>query len=392
VDNETLLAETSRRLDDRDQHRPLTLGSFINRELVRRGRRSLATAKMSNGFRLRSLAEARWAMKLDDNPEVCAAFAVESVLYDTARTLRFDVAPPGAWVRGEGRPAYYDALQAKWTLPGTRSSQQRDEDELEEIEDDEGSQEPIREPLPFSFTDIKAIRGIALDLPAALASSSLKPSWSPRHENTTMLADVGRPPVEALVLAALASRERAPGFQTLALDQEVPSALCIATGWGGAAQAMSALLRMHRVFHLPEPYHDFEVPPVDFDLVVLNIPSRLHWVVAEALRDPGALPLLEMRSRLRRGRDQVGGGHVTRLVQQASTAMNDDTLLVVMADEKTHQQAMERLQGGNLRKVEALGFDKDQQPIWVGYDRKPWAPHNLPRPTGRCVTFWSRTP
>ena len=87
------------------------------------------------------------------------------------------------------------------------------------------------------------------------------------------------------------------------------------------------------------------------------------------------------------------GEHVELLVNEALKHVGPKTLIVLMADYRTYQQALGHLRVNRVvTPVTFNGIDTGQQPVWCAYRQQPWAPHGLPRPTARMVSFWKVTP
>ncbi len=377
---------------------PLTLAFDVCEELRRRGRGKVVTAEMSEQMRIEAMKEAKWAASVDDSPKACAVFAVDMALHWSTRPLGFDIPPPGAYVRGEGRPSYFDALQNCWVWPVAKPKAADEDDDDLAVQVVDGGDDIVEclpeesdstTPVPLALKDLARIRRLIPDVASVRASARLPATWSPQHNHTIYTCDVIRLPVEALALVKQVVMDTTSAVtRDYSLARKNPAALCIGAGWGGTAQALSALLPLHWVYHQPWPYHDAALPPLPWEVVVLNVPSKHHWSVAEMMRNPGEVPH-RTRQRVLRGHDGPGGQHVKVLVEAALDQVAPDTLLVLLADQKTYQQAVGLLRTSpKVLPTTDLGMDTQARPVWIGYDKQPWAPHGLPRPSGRLLTFW----
>ena len=389
--------------------RPLTLAHHVAEELRRRRRGKVIDDKMLELVRGRAMAEATWAATRDDSPVACAVFAVDTALHWTQRPLRFDTAPPGCFIRGRGRASFYDGLKARWVWPvgngGTPDEDDRIDldlgDDIEEEDtldrhkqpgDDLPEEPDTMMPVPLMDKDLARLRRLVIDLDRVRSTGASQASWAPSVKANIYTCDVIRPPLEALLLVKHALADLASSDASVSLA-ETPAAMCIGTGWGGAAQALSALLPLHWVYHQPWPYHEATSPPLDWEVVVLNVPSRHHWRAARLVATPGTVPHHIQRRILRDVERSSGGGHVKMLVEAALKHVRQGTIIALMADERTYLQASGHMRIS--RKVESLlvlDLDTDDQPVWVSYQQKPWTPHNLPRPSARLVSFWRGTP
>jgi len=351
---------------------------------------------MSEHFRLLAMQEARWASTHEDNQQVCARFAVDIALHKAKRTLPFYERPPGTWIYGEPAVTYFDALKNTWVLPCREplSLAPDDDDASSNLTEQRDPEDLPEEPdatiqVPLSHKDLAAIRALTAWSVAQEGAFAVSASWAPEHIRAVYSCDVVRPPMEALALVRDAVQGLACGQAAFNLS-ETPAVLFVGGGWGGAAQALSALLRRHQVFHIPSPYHDLAAtPPIRWELVVLNVPSLLHWRAAEVAAQPKEIPSRKDRASIARAKGKEGGEHVKMLVDTALAVTEPECLVVLMADVLTYRQAVGHLKSrGTVVPVPAHGHDTSRLPLWVGYDRQPWTPHTLPRPTGRCVSFW----
>jgi len=395
---------------------PLTLAFDVAQELRRRSWSKAVDAKMSGQMHIKVMAEAKWAAALDDSPRACAVFAVDMAVNWAMRPLGFDTAPKACFVRGHARRSVFNALKNAWEWPVGEAGAPDADDEVFDPDADTDAEEqatpPVRprvetvenmddahkpdstDPMPLALRDLARVRRLVPDLDAIKATGTLLASWSPRHKNSIYTCDMTRPPVEALAVVRAVVGSVAPTKPTLRLT-DTPAALCIGCGWGGAAQALSALLPQHWVYHQPWPYHEIGLPPLAWQVVVLNVPSRLHWRAARVAARPGEIPPHIRQRVLREIPTPSGGRHVEQLVREALLNAKAKTLIALMADYRTHQQAVGLLRtrsGKSLASVHLNGIDTGQDPIWVAYHKQPWTPHGLPRPTGRVVSFWRAAP
>jgi hypothetical protein len=370
--------------DDLATAPPMTLAFSVKREFFRRGRGNVVGADMSEQMRRIAMDEAKWAVTRDDNPNVCARFAVDMALNWATRSLGFDIAPPGCFVQGGLRPSYFDVLKNSWVWPMTKWPIPDD--------DDGGAQPDTTTPVPLMYGDLAQLTKAAQNLALARCLKVIPATWAPKTQSSIYICDMTRPPVEVLVVITRAMEALSPPRRSLSLIS-TPAALCIGAGWGGTAQALSALLPLHWVYHQPWPYHDLAMPPLDWEVVVLNVPARHQWLAAKVIGTPGEVPTRIHKKVMRGIGSNNGGKHVELLVKAAVSKLGPKTLLVLVADHRTYQSALGHLKT-RAQVVPATfdGLDTEKQPIWVGYENRPWAPHGLPRPTARLMSFWTVAP
>ena len=355
-------AQTHLHLDMTDAP-PLTLASQIAEEFRRRRRLRVLDDRMLEQVRGWAISEGRWAFGRDPSLRACAAFGVERALYRATRLLPFDTHPPDCIVRGEPFNAHFAPLKNRWIF------EQADPDW----------------PNPLTLGDRADIRRLVVDWDQIGSAGVVTASWSPKTPRTIFTCDVMRPPVEAMVLASHAIDPPVQPVR-LRLDKQ-PAVLCVGTGWGSGPQALSLMLSLHRVYHLPIPFAVKVPPNIDWDAVVINIPSVHHWTAAQASSRPGELPHYIHQAAVR---GKLGGqGIIAGIIEAAAQHCRSGRLVVLMADYEMYESGMaELLSSSDLVPQLVCGIDTSSRPIWVGYQTRPWAPHGFPRPSGRLVSFW----
>ena len=248
----------------------------------------------------------------------------------------------------------------------------------------------------ISPRDLDAISRLRVSLDDIATKGTCPATWISKDPNRKLLADVVRPPMEAIVLGshlirhALAGPLVAPagvyGFDM----NDLGPVLCIGAGLAAAAQVLSQLLPRQQVHHLPCPYFELPVVRQPWDAIVLNIPARQLWRVAGHIGMSDKTTFIRRHAVLQKKHALARPlEHVSGLLKTAVRHRVKGKPLVLMADGEQHHEAVRRLLAAKL--VEPLvvdGIDTSERPIWVGYDKQPWAPHGLPSPTGKLVSIW----
>jgi hypothetical protein len=296
---------------------------------------------------------------LEQNPGILAAFGLERAVDEIARFALDDLAgpAPGCFVDGVGCA---DAAQ-----------------------------------YPRA-TEFRKVEGTAL-APADLGSlrrlqlhhdddDTVPVRWAPPHPQRVLSMDMIRPPVEAVVLAAAAvEAETSAPSSRLYEPSGFPPVLLLGAGHMAAAQALSVRLPACRVYHSPLPYSAPSLPVQQWEAVIVNIPSGHAWAVAEMIGDGFKGSFVERRRVLRsKWAGSNDRQYVHELLNVAQEHRVEGKPLVLMADKAAHHAAAGRLRASGV--AELVGNKK--RGVWVGYDIAPWAPHNVPSPTGRVVTTW----
>jgi hypothetical protein len=344
-----------------DEAHPHSLDHRVRREVERFGWRS-ATGR--EGVTTRAKLFALQMQQREGHPAVLARFGVERALDELLVFLNNMTI---------NLPAYFVAGK-----PFTRAGN------------------PEHEWGCLSPRDLDTIKRLDVPLDRIKTTATFPATWSAGRPSRMLRADTVRPPMEAVALAAqlirrvLAGPSFSPfGFHEFDLDSLRP-VLCIGTGFAATAQALSALLPLRHVYHLPRPLFELPVARQLWDAIIVNIPSRRSWRVAWHIGMSDRTTFVRRRAVLQtRHGIESPLGHIGNLLMKATRHRVGGKVLVLMGDPPQHHEAVSRLRAAKL--VEPLvveGIDTSERPIWVGYDKQPWAPHGLPRPTGKLVSIW----
>jgi len=244
--------------------------------------------------------------------------------------------------------------------------------------------------------DLEALKHHRISLDDIASTGTYPATWTPANPTKKYTADVVRPPMEAVVLAvglirrALAGPLLAPvGIYEFDMNHLGP-VLCLGMGLAAAAQALSSLLPLQQVHHLPRPYFELPVARQPWDAIVLNIPSRHGWRVARHIGMSDKTTFVQRHAILQKkyGLNEPME-HVGSLLKKVVRHRVSGKILVLMGDGKQHHEAVRRLLAAKLVQPEVVeGIDTSNRPIWMGYDKPPWAPHGLPSPTGKLLSIW----
>ncbi len=305
-----------------------------------------------------------WAQQLagsfgsqEPNNRVRAAWAVEQAQMELSRGLSFDHAYPDLFIGGTA----YQSRQNSNTGIQRLDWSGLHRDDLESI----------RHLNPTVHEDVVSAK------------------WAPTNSCRVYDSDPIRPPVESLALIRQQVLCEPNGFDSGIYDVTSGSVLGIGLGFAADAQALSALLPHHHVHHIPVPYFtpQYEMERLTqqgWDLVVIGIPSLHFWQVAKMLSSNDNMSYLKHRAILQ-GK-YVGGNpsaHVEEILDVASRFLKPNTTVALVGAPEPYQVAISSLQSS----LEPLP-DTSSRAVWVDYEKQPWAPHDLPRPTGRLVSFW----
>jgi hypothetical protein len=348
---------------------PLTLAFEVAQEFDRRRCHRAIHDKMLEQVRGWAMVNGKWAFGRDPNIRVCAAFAVEMAQHQAVRSLPYDSTPPDCLVHGEPYADCFDALQ------NARVFQPMDPDW----------------PSPLTRPDRDRVGRLSVDWEQVQAERLASASWTPQQPKSGYSCDLMRPPEAALALLKLV----VPTPSQIGLcPDKFPAVLLVGAGWCAAAQVLSMLLPLHRVYHLPMPFADKVQPAgIKWDAVVINVPSAHHWAVARASAKPGELPARVHQAILQGHLTLRDNQHVEAIVQAAAKHLQPGCFVTVMADHDTYGLTLEAMHRvAQLAPALVHGIDTSKQPIWAGYDERPWAPHGFPRPSGRLVSFWKVAP
>ena len=339
---------------------PFSLARAVHQECARRLR--------SGNTSLEDWAfyEARTAAGHDPNPHVQAAFGVERALAREARKLPFDEAPPAVLVRG--------------TPPASV---------LRQDPDDLASQGEVWTSA-LTVSDLASLAAVHPNWTAAV-SGTVPARWSPMHPRSAWTGDVVRPPAEALALVADVVRGHAPPPRLGLCTAGAPAILLVGCGYVGAAQALSMMLPLHHVHHDAAPFGHQPAAARRWSAVVVNVPAAHDWQVATMLSDPSRFSVVERRAILQGNRRHRGVEHVGQLVDAAHRHLRKGCLVAVLADWSANAAVVADLSVVLVPEIVA-GIDTSMTPLWVGYEQAPWAPHGLPSPSGRLVSFWRVAP
>lgn len=312
----------------------------------------------------------------EPNAHVRAAFGVERAVVENQQGLPFDQAVPDCFVRGVPYVTFVDGT--------TRESVFR----------------PDIAWQGMSREDLASLGRLDLDLDKVTTSGSMPACWRPQHPRTVEIADPMRPPMEAMALVATALLhdpilQRPRPMQLTTGPASLASVMCIGLGFAAAAQALSSMLLTCQVLHRPVPYvAEAKHPPLTPEAVVLGLPSAHAYQVASLLGGD------DVESYLRRHEIRCGKqarldpiSHVKTLLRLAYDYRFSGRVLVVLGEPDLHHGVVRGLVEKGLVVPATLGgLDTSKQAIWIGYQgQAPWAPHRLPRPTGKVVSFWRWT-
>lgn len=348
---------------------PLTLAFEVAQEFQRRHRLRALADKMLEQVRGCAMTHAKWAFGRDPNIRVCATFAAEMAQHQATRSLPYDSDPPDCFIAGVPYADIFDGLK------NVRVFEPMDPDW----------------PSPLTRLDRSRVGRLSVDWSHVEADRLAPSSWAPEQPKSGFRCDVMRPPAEALALVQ--EMTKTPSRFDLCGDT-APAVLLVGAGWCSAAQVLSMLLRHHRVYHLPMPFANKVLPPTtNWDAVIINVPSQHHWAVALASAKPGELAAREHQAILRGQLGPKGNQHVKTIVHAAAQHFQPGCKVIIMADKDAYGLTLERVHGAaHLAPLTVHGIDTGKQPIWVGYDERPWAPHGFPGPSGRLVSFWRVAP
>lgn len=336
---------------------------YVQDELRRRRRSGLALLQSAQDF-------SDGVISIEPNPVVRAAFGVERALDQGIQGLPFNHWVPDCFLDGVAYRSCFDWLRntAVW------------------------------EPLDWSSLSqaaLSSVRKVKVSLADVAATQILRATWRPDDLTSVATCDPLRPPVEALALVA---NVIAPGAQGSAVcecePQRFPSVLGIGLGFAVAAQCLSVLLPAHRVYHLPVPFErGVKTPRGPWQAVFVNIPNARAWAVADLLSQRRDTGYIERRQVLRGG-DTKGDDYIIELLQLVIKHCAQGSLLAVMGDPKPYHIALLALvERGFIVPVPFAELDTGKRGVWVDYaaGEVPWAPHRIPRPTGKVVSFWRWT-
>jgi len=305
----------------------------------------------------------------ENHPLVLARFGVERAVDEMARSIHsLTENLPRCFVNGVRLPSM-DEQQEDWSCLGPN--------------------------------DLHAIQRISIPLLRIQWEGVFPARWHSQQNISRLTADPIRPPMEALALSAAMYRATRmsssvglsfPAYWGSTTDDlgSKPSILCVGMGIAGAAQALSALLPHYYVHHQASPYYALVVPRQSWDAIFVNLPAPHHWRVARYIGEQPDLPYLKRRAILqKRYSEQRPNEHVESLLRTATRHRVSGKALILMGDREQHHEAVLSLRHANM--VAPLivgGIDTSKRPVWVGYDKSPWAPHGLPSPTGKLVSIW----
>jgi len=218
--------------------------------------------------------------------------------------------------------------------------------------------------------------------------------WSPRYSFRAYDADPIRPPMETMALIRQQVMGLSDELDDLELelavkDIQAQAALCVGLGFGVVAQAMSVMLPTFHIASLPVPYftsdHDVErLARQTWDTVIMGLPSLHAWQVANLLAGHPEMTFIKRRNILQ-GHYAQGDptAHVPAFLELAFRFLRPGTKVVLIGDPVPYHAVLNALQAN----VEPLP-DTTRRGLWVDYPEKQWAPHGLPRPTGKVLSFW----
>ena len=248
-------------------------------------------------------------------------------------------------------------------------------------------------------SDLESLQNILISLDKVRDTYNLEATWQSLEPNITLIADAMRPPMDALALVATLIKENIedgvkPLHKILALQGEyrnIPPILCIGMGFFAGAQALSVWLPYYRIYSNPYPYQEKDILQWGWEAIILNIPSFHAWQVA-SLTWKGDDYSFSKRKAILRGDhcSKTPTAHVGKLVKLALENQAPGKPLVILGDPQPYHEAVKILKGKNV--IEPLmlkHMDTSKRGIWVGYGKRPWAPHNMPSPTGKVISFWS---
>ena len=350
------------------QPEPFTVARYVREEIELRRREPQGGAVYFT-----AMQEAEWALTREPNPQVCACYAVARSL-DRYQRHPFDDAVPCCFVGG--RP--YRSRTNLFTKAHV-------------FADWDDNWRCIPQP------DLNSVASLTPQWTALETSRTLTATWKPDYPNVAITADPMRPPVEALALvgsALTAAPNEGTGTEpwSLGFDAEyaltLPAVCTFGLGYAAAVQALSAMQPSFRIYGQPAPYELREQPRRRWHATVVNLPSAHAWSVAQMLTNPDSMlmPFLRRKAVLR-GKHLFATNHLEFLVREAIHQSRGGAMLCLLGDPEPYHKGLKLLRPLLQPKVVA-GIDTSDRPIWVGYDKRPWAPFGIPRPTGKLLSFW----
>jgi len=347
---------------DEVNNRPFTLSDSIKNEARCNG------GKISSVLSVRAEMIARLVEIREPNPVVRAAFGVERAKVEMSHALPFDHSCPSAFIDGEGFADNFD--------PALRCRELR----------------PAPEGPGLHPEDLKSLR----NLRPRVREGCVTANWAPSHPVRVWDADPVRPPAEALALVAKQINGRV-GYdeeEFLGIHEiKAPTIMCIGLGFSAAVQALSAMAPNALVRHIPVPYLFLNqgemnrLARMNWDVVILNVPTLHAWQVGALLGGAPGMSFLQRRT-IMEGRlaknDPIA--HVNALVDLTEKFRRPGTSLAVLGDPAPFHEAM-RIMGDTTESLPDDMFGTDKRAVWIDWTERPWAPHNIPKPTGKIVTF-----
>jgi len=336
---------------------------FVDAELRRRHVSNSVLGARSNDF-------ANGVVYREPNPTVRARYGVERAVDERLQGLVFNHLLPNCFVDGVGYKTGYDIITNRNRFVATDWT-------------------------CLTRIDMRRIRNLRSTSYQCSKTAILPATWEPEIPSSLITCDPMRPPVEVLSLVAQAIQAEVavdgvkeyspPAFRAV---------LGIGLGFAFAAQALSLLVPGHRVYHQPVPYHRFDLPNEDWDAVILNIPSSHAWRVADLLSQRRDTTYLQRRAILTGKENGIDGAFVDHVIELLDVALRHcaaGRLLIIMGDpEPYHIVTRALFETGFTIPAGLSGLDTTDRGIWVDYPpaQAPWAPHRIPRPTGKVVSFW----
>lgn len=376
VDSSFLLStgiDSGKAVPRREDCLPFTLDHYLRTEVERRRAGKLDVQEFLLS-RAKDLAHQVEAHEL--NPFVLARFAVERVIEEQAASLAaFSCSVPNYFVGGKGFSVHEE------TPRGARTS----------------SPDPW---TAFSPRDLNALQANRPSM-VKTTKSTITATWEPTDPSLMATADVVRAPYEALALAATGIRsflgdtwafeDSEDWTQDLGISSAAIPLLTIGLGYAAPAQALSAMLGSDFEVHsIRAPYVVQEPEPRAWQAMILSIPSAHEWNIAYQVGNTEDVTKHAWRSTLRDVGSRASTTHVRKLADLSIQYRIRGTVLVILASADTYHLVVGSLRERNLIEPLIVGsLDTSKRPTWVAYDNyPPWAPHGLPSPTGRLVSFW----
>lgn len=359
-----------------------TLDSCIDRELRRARANGVISTLADRAHRIAEIAK-----KQEPNIRILAAFAVERALAEMAHGLPFSDASPDGFVDGtayvsQTDPVTGEVIHRAWDAPAGP-----------EDATTPGAWHGI---LP---DDLTAVRALTVPWERIRSKANFPAIWAPRAPKSVYQADPVRPPVEAMVLAAdVINGHLFTDHSGWMLREELlatgafrrPTVVAVGLGYAAAAQALSARLPLGRVVHRPVPYEWAKVVTGPTSAVVLGVPSLHSMAVAEMLSGHRQLTFLARRAVIEGKKTPPEFvEHVPRLLELGMVNRLAGAPLILVGDTQPHAEAVRLIRAHGLAiPLIHEGVDSGKRGVWVGYLRPQWAPHGLPGPTSKVVSFW----